>query len=139
MADLLRTKLVPPRLRAALVPRAALVARLTLDSGDDDPVRFLRYLIAACQVLRPDLGVAALAQLDTAPQLRFDAVLTALINDLAGLDGRGILVLEDYHTIDAPQVHDLVAFLLDHLPAALHIMLLTRGDPPLPLARLRAQ
>jgi LuxR family maltose regulon positive regulatory protein len=200
MTDLLRTKLAPPRLRAALVPRAALlawlddglerkitmlsapagfgkttlvrqwlsklkieneelrndptgddvlnsqfpilnshVAWLLLDSGDDDPVRFMRYLISACQSFRADLGASALALLDTGRQPRFDAVLTSFINDLALLDRRCVLVLEDYHTISARQVHELVAFLLDHLPTTLHIMLLTRSDPPLPLARLRAQ
>jgi LuxR family maltose regulon positive regulatory protein len=115
------------------------VAWLALDSGDDDPVRFLRYVIAACQEFQADLGASALELLDETPQPRFEAVLTLLINALALLDRPCVLVLEDYHSITARQVHDLLEFLLDHLPAALHIVLLTRSDPPLPLARLRAQ
>src|SRR5262245_22463157 len=115
------------------------VAWLSLDSGDDDPVRFLRYLIAACQLFQADLGTDALAVLSAGQQPRFEAALTALINDLVLLERRCALVLEDYHSISAHQVHELTTFLLDHLPATLHILLLTRSDPPLPLARLRAQ
>jgi LuxR family transcriptional regulator, maltose regulon positive regulatory protein len=143
---------------SALGPPAAW---LSLDSGDDDPVRFMRYLIAACQSFREDLGTDALALLSARQQPRFEAVLTALLNDLAGWGmGTGTpapipqpsspishlpspipytLVLEDYHSITARQVHELMAFLLDHQPATLHITMLTRSDPPLPLARLRAQ
>jgi ATP/maltotriose-dependent transcriptional regulator MalT len=80
-SDLLRTKLAPPRLRASLVVREHLLARL---------------------------------------------------------DRRGILVLEDYHVITSPQIHATLAFLIDHLPATLHLLVMTRSDPPLPLARLRA-
>src|SRR5260370_2149127 len=64
--------------------------------------------------------------------------LATFINELAQLACGGVLVLEDYHVITAPQIHESVAFLLDHLPATLHLLMLTRSDPPLPLARLRA-
>jgi LuxR family maltose regulon positive regulatory protein len=114
------------------------VAWLALDRGDNDPVRFWRYVIAACQAFQADIGAAALALLHTTQQPPFESALTAFINDLAQLSGRHVLVLEDYDLITARQIHDLVDFLLDHLPATLHIMLITRSDPPLALARLRA-
>jgi LuxR family maltose regulon positive regulatory protein len=115
------------------------VAWLSLDAGDNDPVRFWRYNITACQTFHADLGRAALALLQTSQQLSFETLLTSLINELAGLSGKYILVLEDYHTITSPQIHETVAFLLDHLPAALHLVIITRNDPSLPLARLRAR
>jgi LuxR family maltose regulon positive regulatory protein len=179
-AELLRTKLVPPRVRAALVARPSLLARLdagldhkltlvsapagfgkttlvstwiathtngqdpppvgwvALDTGDNDPVRFWRYVIAACRALDEAIGRTSWALLDTSQPPHIEAVLTALLNELAQLSHRCILVLEDYHLITAAQIHDAVAFLLDHLPATLHLVIITRTDPPLPLARLRA-
>ncbi len=173
---LLRTKLAPPRLPAALVSRPSLLARLdqglaarltllsapagygkttlvaqwfatrheptawvSLDPGDDDPVRFWTYTITACQVFDSRLGQSALAALRTFPQLPLESVLTGFINELAALPAPGILVLEDYHVITSPQIHTSVAFLLDHLPDTLHLVLMTRTEPPLGLARLRAR
>lgn len=119
------------------------VAWLALDEGDNDPLRFWRYFIAACQMLRPDIGNAALALLHTGQQPSFtlraqEAMLTALLNDLMRWSGRGLLVLEDYHVISSTEIHRAMSYLVEHLPASLHLILITRNDPPLPLARLRA-
>jgi LuxR family transcriptional regulator, maltose regulon positive regulatory protein len=118
------------------LPLAAWVA---LDAGDNDPVRFWRYVITACQTFNAAIGHSALALLHTAQQPSWELVLTVFINDLAQLAGQGVLVLEDYHVITAPQIHEMVVFLLDHFPTTLHLIMTTRSDPPLPLARLRAQ
>lgn len=118
------------------LPPAAWVA---LDAGDNDPVRFWRYVITACQTFDAAIGQPALSLLHTAQQPSWELVLTTFINDLAQLSGKGILVLEDYHVITAPQIHEMVVFLLDYLPTTLHLIMTTRSDPPLPLARLRAQ
>ena len=114
------------------------VAWVSLDAGDNDPVRFWRYVITACQVLEAAVGESALALLRTARRLPFETMLTTLINDLAQLAHRGVLVLEDYHVITSPQIHEAMTYLVDHLPAMLHLLILTRSDPPLSLARLRA-
>jgi len=114
------------------------VAWVSLDAGDNDPVRFWRYVIAACQVFDAAVGEPALAQLLTSRRLPFETVLTTFINALAQVPRRGVLVLEDYHVITSPQIHETMAYFIDHLPATLHLLILTRSDPPLPLARLRA-
>jgi LuxR family maltose regulon positive regulatory protein len=114
------------------------VAWLSLDAGDNDPVRFWRYVIAACQAFHAGIGESALAQLQTSRRPSLETVLTTFINELAQLAHRCVLVLEDYHVINSPQIHETMAYLVDHLPAKLHLLILTRSDPPLPLARLRA-
>jgi LuxR family transcriptional regulator, maltose regulon positive regulatory protein len=114
-------------------------AWVALDASDNDPVRFWRYVITACQPFDAAIGHSALALLHTAQQPSWEIVLTTFINDLAQLVGQGVLVLEDYHVITAPQIHEMMVFLLDHLPTTLHLIMTTRSDPPLPLARLRAQ
>lgn len=116
-------------------------AWLSLDEGDSDPTRFLAYLIAALQTVAPQVGQGALAALHASqPQPPpAEAILTAVLNDIAALPDRFILVLDDYHAIDAPAVDQALAFLLQHLPPSLHLVIATREDPPLPLARLRAR
>ncbi len=118
---------------------APAVAWVALDAGDNDPVRFWRYVLTACQTFEAAIGQSALALLRTAPQPPFEALLTTFINELAQFSGRYVLVLEDYHFIISSQIHEAVTFLLDHLPPTLHLIMLTRRDPPLPLARLRAR
>jgi LuxR family maltose regulon positive regulatory protein len=120
------------------------VAWLSLDAGDNDPMRFWRYLIAACQAFQPDLGSAALALLHAAqerlfPRLTPEALLTPLLNDLARMPARSVLVLEDYHVIAEPEIHHAMRFFIEHQPATLHLVLIARAEPPLPLARLRAR
>ncbi len=114
------------------------VAWLSLDEGDNDPVRFWRHVAAAVDGARP--GVAQRASLLIGgPASSFTSAVTALVNDLAGSTEDVVLVVDDYHLIHAQHVHRSVEFLLDHLPASLRLVVASRSDPPLPLARLRAR
>ncbi len=118
---------------------ATRVAWLSLDDGDNDLPRLLAHLVAALQGVHADLGSDVLDSLDVAPALRVEAALTALINDVALATGPIVLVLDDYHVIDAGPVHEAMTFLLDHLPPQVHLVVTSRADPPLPLARLRTR
>jgi len=115
------------------------VAWLSLDAHDNDPTRFVRYLCAALETVAPEAAGPArlLVQWPEPPPL--DEVLTVLLNGLAELPEPVTLVLDDYHAIDAALVHQLLAFLIDHLPPTLLLILASRRDPPLPLARRRAR
>ncbi len=116
------------------------VAWLSLDAADNDPVRFWRHTVAALDRARPGIGERVGLLLGPPAPASFEGLVTALINDLAAQPGDGevLLVLDDYHLIDARPVHASLAFLLEHLPPGLHLVLASRADPPLPLARLRA-
>lgn len=120
-------------------PSGAQTAWLSLDEGDNDPVRFLTYLAAALQTAVPDTGEAAIRDLQSPEPPPAEAVLTLLINDVIRHGQPVILVLSDYHAISTPAVHQALAYLLDHLPPLLHLLITTRSDPPLHLSRLRAQ
>ncbi len=117
-------------------------AWLALDAGDNDPAQFLSYLIAALQQANPRIGRAAQQilhspqALQSAPQL---SLMTLVINDVTAVGGAITLVLDDYHVISAAPVHDLLQFLVEHQPAPLHLVIITREDPPVPLPRLRAR
>jgi LuxR family maltose regulon positive regulatory protein len=114
------------------------VAWLSLDTADDDPVRFWRHVAAALGSARAGAG-QRLTDLLSPPSPRpVEAVVTALVNELAAAPGELVLVLDDYHLIDSPAVHESMVFLLEHLPAGLRLAVACRADPPLPLARLRA-
>jgi class 3 adenylate cyclase len=115
------------------------VAWLALDEHDHDAHQLLRYLIAALQIVAPSCGRTALAWLDAPPSPPPETILTPLVNDLAALPAPCLLVLDDYHLVRAPAIHAVLAFLLDHLPPAVHLVIATREDPPLPLPRLRAR
>jgi LuxR family transcriptional regulator, maltose regulon positive regulatory protein len=115
------------------------IAWLSLDAGDADPRRFIASLVAAVQTSSPDIGAEALALMETDRLLPTDAILVSLVNDLDQLAGATVLVLDDYHVIDAPAVHEVVTFMLDHLPPQVTLALTTRADPALPLARLRSR
>ena len=119
--------------------RGAAVAWVSLDGGDNDPARFWRYVLAALEGCCPDVAASAWSLLEPPRPAETEIVLTALLNALAERSGDVILFLEDYHLITAQAVHDGVAFLLTHLPPHIHLVLATRGDPPLPLARLRGR
>ena len=120
------------------VPRdEARVAWLSLDRRDNDPVRFWTYLITAITAAENGVGAEALALL-TGSSTSTDAALSALLNDLEALSTDLILILDDYHLVEATEVHDGVRFLLEHQPSTFHMVLATRADPPLPLAKLRA-
>jgi LuxR family maltose regulon positive regulatory protein len=115
------------------------VAWLSLDAEDSDPFHFLRYLVAALRTTDPRAGATLLPLLQAAPRPPPAALRSMLINDLAALAAPTVLVLDDYHVLQGAAIHELLAFLVDHLPPALHLVLATREDPPLPLARLRAR
>ncbi|HMN31323.1 MAG TPA: AAA family ATPase, partial [Caldilineaceae bacterium] len=135
---------------ASLLDAQRLVAWLSLDEGENDPTRFLAYLVAALQTVALKIGAGILAALESPQPPRDPAarevLLTALLNDITALPDKLVLVLEDYHVIDAAPngaplgaVDQILVFLLDHLPPQLHLVITTREDPSLPLARLRAR
>ena len=115
------------------------VAWLSLDAGDSELRRFVTHLVAAIQTSSPQAGVEALALLESGRTLPAEAVLVSLVNDLDELAGPTVLALDDYHVIDAPDIHESVTFLLGHLPPQVTVAITTRADPPLPLARLRGR
>jgi LuxR family maltose regulon positive regulatory protein len=118
------------------------IAWLSLDEGDNDPVRFLAYFIAALsrvEGIEATIGESALGMLQSPQPPPTEAVLTSLVNEIAAVPDRILLVLDDYHLIEAPPIHDDLTFLLEHLPVNMHLVIATREDPHLPLARLRAQ
>src|SRR5215210_583749 len=112
-------------------------AWLSLDAGDNDPALFWSYVIAAVRTVVPDAGQGALSLLRSSQPL--EAVGASMVNDLADLPGGLVVVLDDYHLIGAAELHEAMSFLLEHLPPQIHLVLAGRADPPLPLARLRAQ
>ncbi|MCG2783759.1 MAG: LuxR C-terminal-related transcriptional regulator [Anaerolineae bacterium] len=112
---------------------------LSIDETDSDPGRFLAYFIAALQTAAPNLGAGALAALQT-PQLPpLVPILTSLLNEIGACPEHLVLVLDDYHAIDSPEIDAVLTFLIDHLPPQLHIVISSREDPNLPLARLRVR
>ena len=116
-----------------------LAAWLSLDRGDNDPASFWTYVIAALRTVASGVGESALALLQAPQPPPIETVLTALLNDLGATAAEIVLVLDDYHVIDARDVQDGMAFLLDHLPPWLHVVIASRADPALPLARWRAR
>src|SRR5579859_7467608 len=115
------------------------VAWLSLDEGDNDPTRFLAYLIAALQTIAPRLGQGVLGALQSPQPPPPDSILTTLLNELTTLPDQIVLVLDDYHLIEAQAVDQALTFLVEHLPPQMHLVIVTREDPHLPLARLRAR
>lgn len=115
------------------------VAWLSLDEGDSDSTRFLTYLVAALQTIAPTIGAGVLGVLQSAQPPPPEAILTALLNDIVVVPDAFILVLDDYHLIDAQPVDRALTFLLEHMPPQLHLVITTREDPQLPLARLRVR
>ena len=116
------------------------VAWLSLDESDSDLTRFLLYFVSAVQTVAPDFGQGMLAVLQASQvQPPVDALLTTLLNELAAIPDRFILVLDDYHTLDCKPIDEALTFLVDHLPPRMQLVITTREDPQLPLARLRAR
>ena len=121
------------------------LAWVSLDKDDNDLFRFWRSIITACQAFQPRLGQPALASLSRSLQPPFaspplETALTLLLNDLAQLTQGGLLILDDYHTIEETRIHEMLTFFLDYLPATFGVLLLTRAEPlHLPLLRLRAR
>lgn len=120
---------------------------LSLEESDNDPIRFWLYCIAALHAEIPDLSVKTPALLASPEPPPLETILTILLNDLSGWSAATqpetmpalVLVLEDYHAITTVAIHESLTFLLEHLPPTLHLIISTRADPPLPLARLRAR
>ena len=128
---------------AVRIPKSAW---FSLDEGDNDPARFWAYLIAALRTVDASIGEGARSVLQSPQPPAAESVLADLINEIAAIPGTAdsparslILVLDDYHLITAQPIHESIAFLLDHLPDCLHLVIATRGDPPLPLSRLRGR
>ncbi len=115
------------------------IAWLTLDERDKDPARFLIYFIAALQKVKQRIGLSLQSILQSPQPLQIENILTLLINEISTIEEKFLIVLDDYHVIDSPQVDKLVEFLIEHQPPKLHLVITTREDPDLPLARLRAR
>jgi LuxR family maltose regulon positive regulatory protein len=113
-------------------------AWLSLDAGDNDPATYWAYVVAALRAVAPDVGADALAMLQETRPPPIEVVLTTLLNGLGTMEAELVLVLDDYHVIESPQVQSGMAFLLEHLPPRLHLVIASRADPALPLPRLRA-
>ena len=114
-------------------------AWLSLDEGDSDLARFLAYFIAALQTVEPSLGQGVLGMLKSPQFPPIESVLTTLINEIAAITQEFALVLDDYHVVNTPSIDQALTFLLAHLPLQMHLVITTREDPNLPLARLRVR
>jgi LuxR family maltose regulon positive regulatory protein len=117
------------------------VAWLSLDEGDNDPARFLVYLVSALQTIDVNIGKDLLGVLHTSqPQSpSIESLLTELLNEISTIPNNFVLVLDDYHVIDSKPVDQALTFLVEHQPPQMHLVIATREDPPLPLARLRVR
>jgi len=123
----------------AAAPRdEQLVAWLSVDEADNEPQTFWTYLISALRTVAPGIGDDALSLLESS-QPQIHVALASLLNELGEASTDVALVLDDYHVIDTPNIHEGMAYLLDHLPEPIHLVIATRADPALPLARLRAR
>src|SRR5438270_4901505 len=119
------------------VPRPA--AWLSLDKGESDPTVFLTYLVAALRTIAATIGEGVLGVLQSPQPPPTETILTALLNEITTIPDHFVLVLDDYHVIDAKPVDQALAYLVEHLPPQMHLVIATREDPQLPLARLRAR
>ncbi len=115
------------------------VAWVSLDSGDNDPVYFIKYIIAALQSIESKFGESALTLLQSPQQLPLDVIIINLIQDIENISDNFVLVFDDYHSIDTGKIHQLVDLLIDRMPPQMHLVIATRVDPNLPLSRLRVR
>jgi LuxR family transcriptional regulator, maltose regulon positive regulatory protein len=131
-----KTTLVSSWLRETGIPSAW----LSLEESDNDPVSFLQYLLTTLQKVIPTIRIDLLDLVEGIQPASLQALMNILINEIAKIDSQFVLVLDDFHLIQNQLILDTVAFLLDHIPAQqMHLMLITRTDPPLLLSRLRAR
>jgi LuxR family maltose regulon positive regulatory protein len=119
--------------------KRGLIAWLSLDEADNDPVRFWRYIVASLRTVFDEIGQEIVPVLESEPVSEWEPLVTQLINDISNISGTLTLVLDDYHLIRANAIHSSLSFLLHHQPPQLRIVITTRADPPLALARLRVQ
>jgi len=115
------------------------VAWLSLDEGDDDPVGFVSYLVAALRTIKAGIGEGLVAVLQSPQPPPTESILTTLINEITTIPDNFIFVLDDYHVIDSKPVDNALTFLIEHLPPQMHLVIATREDPKLPLSRLRVR
>jgi LuxR family maltose regulon positive regulatory protein len=120
-------------------PAAPIVCWVSLDEGDNEPIRFLSYLTSAFETSGTGIGAEPRKMLQSNPSPPLQTILAVLINDLEKLAISIHLVLDDYQFISNKDIHESMAFFLDHIPANVHLIIATRSDPPIPLARLRAR
>jgi LuxR family maltose regulon positive regulatory protein len=130
-----KTTLVSDWLHQSEVP----AAWLSLDEGDKDPTRFLAYLVAALQTIAANIGEGVLAVLQSPQPPPTESILTALLNEITAIPDNFVLVLDDYHVVDAKPADNALTFLLEHLPPQMHLVIATREDPDLPLTRYRVR
>ncbi|MGW8226239.1 MAG: LuxR C-terminal-related transcriptional regulator [Anaerolineales bacterium] len=114
-------------------------AWLTLDEGDNDPTRFFTYLIAALQTIHEQFAVPTLEGLHSTPAPAIESTLNQIINEISSIPEPMVLILDDYQAIESQPIHDAVGYLIEHLLSQLHVVIASRIDPPLPLARWRAR
>ncbi|KRE43242.1 LuxR C-terminal-related transcriptional regulator [Paenibacillus sp. Soil522] len=114
-------------------------AWLSLEEGDNDPARFLTYLFAALQTIAANIGDGVFALLQSPQPPPTETIITALLNEITAIPDKFVLVLDDYHVIDARPIDNAIAFLLEHMPPQMHLVIATREDPRLPLAQLRVR
>ncbi len=133
-----KTTLLAEWLAAAPAGRQG-AAWLSLDHGDNQPGLFWIYLITALQTVAPGVGARGLASLQGPQPAPVELILATLLNELSAVPNDVVLVLDDYHVVNAHDVHEGLAFLLEHLPPQVHLVIATRADPALPLGRLRAR
>jgi ATP/maltotriose-dependent transcriptional regulator MalT len=115
------------------------VVWVSLDEGDNDPARFITYLISALQIIEANIGAGVLDRLQSPQPPPAESTLTTLLNEITDIPDHFVLVLDDYHALDSKAVDQALTFLLNHLPSQMYLVIATREDPDLPLARLRAQ
>jgi LuxR family maltose regulon positive regulatory protein len=115
------------------------VAWITLDENDNDPARFLVYFCAALNQIDQHAGEATKALLQAPQPPPPDFLMTTLVNEIAAIYPPFILAIDDYHVIQTLPIHQQLAFIVEHQPAQMHLVIITREDPPLPIARLRAR
>ena len=112
---------------------------VTLNAEDKDPLRFWTYVITALKKIIPSIGETSLSLIQSTPQISIVNLLTVLLNEINSVAEEIVLILDDYHLIDLPQINQEVTFLLEHIPPNMHLIISTRIDPSLPLARYRGK
>ena len=112
---------------------------ISLDRNDNDPALFWAYFFAGIGKIQPQIGARGLDRVRSSQQPPIDSILTTFINDLSAIDDNITVILDDFHTLDNPEIQRAIAFLIDHLPHQMRIVIASRSDPPLPLTRYRGR